>query len=117
MIESTISALCYSIIQTLPGADDGLEFPNNDVARYVIMQHRRMPDYLRIGIGIFTCTFDLWGILTGLRLFHNQSIEARARQIEYWKKAPLGPMRDLMRVYESLAVICWYSKQDHLFIK
>lgn len=111
--KSTVSALCYSIIQQhFSPLDSALDFPHNQVTHFVLEQHRRMPDFLRLPIVCLTIAFDLAGIAQGGTLFHHQPHSARSHQITAWKNSALGPCRDLMRFYESLVVFDWYSRKS-----
>jgi len=108
--DNTVSALCYSFIAEWPPLGCDGYFYHNEVVRFVIDQHHRMPDYLRLPIKMVTFVFDICGIFYGLSLFHNLPPELRALQIQSWRKARLGPMRDFVRLYESLTLFAWYSK-------
>lgn len=105
----TVSALCYSIIQQRFQLIDGC--PHNEVIRFVIQQHSRMPDFLRFPIVCLTLAFDLAGIIQGGSVFHRLPHSVRWRQIESWKNSPIGFCRDLIRFYESLVVFDWYSSR------
>lgn len=108
LFTSTASALCYSMIRDRTPADETADFYQNDVVRFVLDQHRRMPDYLQFPIWLLTIIFDCWGWLRGSP-FHRQTPDRRRSQIEAWKDSPFGPCRDLMRFYESLVLLCWQS--------
>ena len=109
--QSTVSALCYSIIrQNCQPVDLAEDFPHNEVVRFVLGQHRGMPDFLRLPVAVLTLIFDLWGIWRGGAVFHRQPHAVRWRQIESWKNSSFGFCRDLMRFYESLVIFCWYSR-------
>ena len=108
--EHTVSALCYSIIhQRCQQAASASTFPHNQVVRFVLRQHRRMPDFLQFPIRFLTLLFDLWGIIQAGSLFHRQPHSQRWRQIESWKQSSLGICRDFIRVYESLTLVYFYS--------
>ncbi|RAQ41101.1 hypothetical protein B9S53_14535 [Arthrospira sp. O9.13F] len=108
VFNSTASALCYSIICDRTPTEETREFYHNDVVRFVLEQHRRMPDYLQFPIWLLTVIFDCWGWLNASP-FHRQPHQLRRQQIEAWKNSPFSPCRDLMRFYESLVVLCWQS--------
>ena len=106
----TASALCYSIIhQHCQLTSSALAFPHNEVVRFVLQQHARMPDFLKLPMVILTLVFDLWGIFQGGTLFHRLPPSTRCQQIELWRNSPLGVCRDLIRFYESLTIFGWYS--------
>lgn len=81
------------------------------VASFLLDQHRRMPDYLRIPFRCLTLLFDAWALPRTGRPFHKGSLEQRARQIRAWKGAALGVRRDLVKFYESLSIFAWYSER------
>jgi hypothetical protein len=88
--------------------------PGSDqtVATFVLAQHRRMPDYLRLPFWCLTLLFDAWSLpLTG-RPFHRASAAQRSRQLRAWKSSRLGFRRDFIKFYESLALFAWYSERE-----
>ena len=107
----TVSALAYSIIWERCGeAGSGLDFLHNRAVRFVLEQHARMPDYLRLPLAGLTLVLDAWAIpLTG-HPFHRLPHERRWRQILAWKSSTLGFRRDLIRFYESLVIFGWYTE-------
>ena len=103
--EHTVSALCYSIVGTYDtlGAADRARV-SNLATRFVLRQHQKMPDLLRPAMTILTLVFDAAAVLRWGRPFHTLSPSNRWSQIEQWRRSRLGPMSDLVRFYESLAV-------------
>jgi hypothetical protein len=111
LFENTASALCYSIIHhRCKNDNENTDFPHNQIVQFVLDQHHRMPDYLKLPIIFLTLIFDLWGILRKGSLFHLQSDNIRWQQIESWKHSPLGIFQDLMRFYESLVIFSWEAE-------
>jgi hypothetical protein len=103
--EDTVSAITYSIIRAHRGP--AYSPLHNEVVRFVIAQHGRTPDWLRVPLTLATCAFDLSAIpLTGRR-FSRLPPEGRRRPIELWSGAPLGALRDVIRFYETLVVFGW----------
>jgi hypothetical protein len=110
----TVSALTYSIIRERcadPPADAG--FPHNRVTRFVLEQHARMPDYLRLPLALLTLAFDAWAIPFTGSPFHRLPHERRWRQVLAWKRSSLGVRRDLIRFYESLVIFGWHAEVYH----
>lgn len=109
---NTVSALCYSILEDetarLPSTDRSAVSPNA-VVNFVLAQHGRMPDYLRLPLIVFTLAFDLAGLRYGGTLFHRMSPATRQRQIEVWRNSPSRLARDFVRLFDSLAIFCWTS--------
>ena len=107
-----VSALAYSLAAS--HADPGhaaFAPPHNDLTQFILRQQARLPDYLRPPMLAATLGFDWSGLgRTGHR-FHTRPPQSRTRQIQAWKNAKLGFARDLMRYYESLAVLGLYSRE------
>jgi hypothetical protein len=80
------------------------------VVRFVLKQHARMPDYLRLPLAVLTVVFDAWAIPRSGRFFHRLPQERCWQQILAWKRSRLGFRRDLIRFYESLAIFGWYAE-------
>lgn len=109
----TVSALVYSLAQTnAEPARPRLQPPYNDLVRFVLAQHARMPDYLRAPILAATLGFDMPAVLRRGHRFHTLPPAVRLHQIEAWKNSPLGFKRDLIRYFESLATLALYSRMD-----
>jgi choline dehydrogenase-like flavoprotein len=109
--QDTVSALAYSFGEDRQNAP-GLQPPYNDVAQFILRQHRDLAAYLRAPLMAAIIGFDCQGFLTGGQRFHKLKPEARARQIATWKNSSLSFKRDLIRYFESLAVMQLYSRQD-----
>ena len=84
-----------------------------EVVGYVLAQHGRMPDFLRLAFQIATWGFEVFGLFHGGRVFHRAEHAARWRQIESWRNGPFSLTRDFIRFYESLIVQCWYAPDGH----
>jgi choline dehydrogenase-like flavoprotein len=106
---ATVSALAYSLAQA-HAENPKLKLPFNDLTRFILEQHARMPDYLGFPMAAATLGFDLFGVLSGARPFHSQAPDLRARQIASWRDSKLSFQRDLIRYYESLALLALYSR-------
>jgi len=103
-----VSALAYSLAKPHE-TSAGLQPPHNDLTRFILAQHARMPDYLRAPMQLAALGFDTFGLLRG-KPFHSQPPELRARQIAAWKNSGLGFQRDLIRYFESLGTLALYSR-------
>ncbi|MDB6020458.1 MAG: putative oxidoreductase [Pedosphaera sp.] len=109
----TVSALAYSAAQVRADATrPDLQPPYNDLTQFVLAQHARMAGYLRTPLLTATLGFDLLGILGGSGRFHKLPPALRMLQIEAWKNSNIGFKRDLMRYFESLALLELYSRPD-----
>jgi hypothetical protein len=107
---STVASLTYSIIRERCGELQTQPASANAVARFVLDQHSRMPDYLRVPLKSLTLAFDAWAIPFSGRPFHRLPHERRWRQVDAWKRSSLSPRRDLMRFYESLIIFGWHAE-------
>ena len=110
ILDATVSALCHQICS---GRDSALAPPYNDVTRFVASQMDRMPRHLGLGIRAATALFAVCGIRYGGTLFHRLEPGRRALQIDTWKLSRIGPCRDLIRFYESLATLSLYDRLLH----
>jgi choline dehydrogenase-like flavoprotein len=107
----TVSALVYALAQCHAKPDDDLlRAPFNDLTRFVLQQHSRLPDYLRAPLEAATLGFDLLGFLATATRFHSQSPNVRSRQVARWKKSRIAFCRDLMRYHESLSTRAIYRR-------
>ena len=106
LFESTVSALCYQIA----GDQNAGEAPYNDVARFVLRQHGNMPRLLGAGIRAATLLFAVASLGRGGVLFHRLPPPRRRVQVAAWSISRLGPCRDLIRFYSSLAIVALYSR-------
>ena len=106
-----VSALVDSLVpQRAEVHQPELAPPYNDVTNFVLREHARMAGGLREAMMTATFGFDLQGLLRGTR-FSRQSPENRARQIESWRTSSFSVQRDLIRFYESLAILGLHSRK------
>jgi len=110
----TVSALCYSIVldQESAGRPEAANVSTNAVVNFVLDQHARMPDYMRLPLTVVTVLFDIGGLTTSRTLFHRMRRPDRRRHIEAWRSSRFSLARDFVRLYESLAIFAWYSMLD-----
>lgn len=100
-----VSALVYSIIQ-----DINIRSPHgskNAVVSFVLEQHKRMPRYLGLPLFWLTLLFDLSGYLFFFKPFYTNDLGKRFSLINFLRKSRLGPPRDFIRFFYSLAIIGW----------
>jgi hypothetical protein len=108
--QDTVSALTYSLIRAHRGP--AYSPLHNDVVRFVVEQHGRTPDWLRLPLLLATCFFDLSAVALTGQPFHRLSPERRERHVAAWAGAPLAPFRDVIRFYETLVLFGWTSMRD-----
>src|ERR1043166_3747415 len=111
-VHDTVSALAYSLAQPHAGSPE-LQAPFNDLTQFILRQHANLPDYLRTPMRAATLIFDASGFVKRARRFHRQPPDQRQRQIAAWKNARGGFQRDLIRYFESLAMLALYSRPEH----
>ena len=70
-----------------------------------------MPDYLRFPLALLVIVFDCLGVVFAGQLFHRQGIQSRLVLREAWSCSPIAPLRDLIRFFDSLALLAWTSGQ------
>jgi hypothetical protein len=107
--QETVSALAYVIVRQRCGPKTS-EVSHERVAEFVLAQHGRMPDYLRLPLKILTLVFSISSMITSGRPFHRMSCERQCRQVSRWKTSWLGPCRDLIKFYESLVIFGCYAE-------
>lgn len=112
LFEKTVSAICYEVAQSQNSGLVRLDSPPwNDVTQFVIGQWHRMPRFLAWPLRIATLGFACAGILTTGKFFHNLAPTRRGPIIESWRQSSIGPCRDLMRFYRSLALLALYNRK------
>ncbi len=108
--EATVSALCYSIVRDRCATTwNALDATPNAVVRLVLEQHARMPDYLRFPLLVLTLLFDWASLWRTRHRFHGLPPEQRLLHLHRWRTSRFSVCRDLIRFYESLAVLAWHS--------
>ena len=107
---NTVSALVYTSIEA-SGTEQGGS-GKNEVVEFVLRQHAAMPDYLRLLLAGLTIIFDCSALLIGRSLFHRQDIHSRRALRDVWRCSLLAPCRDLIRFYDSLALLAWLSARS-----
>ena len=112
LFENTVSAVCYEIARSQNSDFCPIDVPPyNDVTAFVLGQWHRMPRFLAWPLRLATVGFALRGLLSGGSLFHQLPPHRRAILLESWRRSSLGPCRDLIRFYRSLAIMALYSRE------
>ena len=106
LFENTVSAICYQIATS---QNAGLP-PYNDVVEFVLGQWRRMPRFWAWPLWLATLIFAMRGLLSGGVFFHRLAPGRREIVVESWRQSSIGPCRDLMQFYTSLALLALYSR-------
>jgi choline dehydrogenase-like flavoprotein len=113
--EDAVSALCYAFIRAHFGgrADAVASAPGpawNRTVRFVLDQHARMPDYLRLPLKILTLLFVHWSGFPRLGSYRYLDTDRRWGRIERMRRSVLGPFRDLIRLYEGLTIYGFHEE-------
>lgn len=111
LFENTVSAICYEIASSLDS--DTAPFdqpPYNDVVGFVLGQWNRMPRFLAWPVRLATVAFAARSLASG-SFFHRLPPQRRRLQLESWRTSSIGPCRDLIRFYRSLAILALYSRR------
>lgn len=90
----------------------GREAELNRVVKFVIGQRARMPDLLGLPMMLLTIVFNLQALIFHGASFNRLAHEQRWEHILAWRNSRIGARRDLIRFYESLAVLGWYSFRE-----
>ena len=111
MLAATVSALAYSVVREECDVADirGREARLNRVAEFMLAQRGRMPDFLGLAMMILTLVFALQALLFFGAPFNRLRHEHRWEHVMAWRNSRIGARRDLIRFWESLAVLGWYS--------
>jgi hypothetical protein len=113
MFSATISALCYSILDELESASGPIDYARrNNVVRFALQQHARMPDFLRAPVIAVTLLFSLHGFFKTGVPYHRHSPALRRVHLLSWKVSRLGFKRDFVLLFESLSTFAWFSYAD-----
>jgi choline dehydrogenase-like flavoprotein len=109
--EGAVSALCYAFIRAHFDAQAGAPGPAwNRTVRFVLDQHARMPDYLRLPLKILTLLFVRWSGFPRLGTYRYLDADRRWDRIERMRRSMLGPFRDLIRFYEGLTIFGFHEE-------
>lgn len=77
---------------------------------FVLRQHARLPDHLRVPMRALVCLFAFHALLAGGRRFARQPPASRRRRLEAWRNSRLSPLRDFVRFHEALAIIAAFDE-------
>jgi hypothetical protein len=84
-----------------------------DVTRYVASQIQGMPGHLRLPYKLALIAFNWLALLRYLRSFIALPEEAKRAYLAMWNDAPIGPMRDFVKLIRSSGLLVYY---DHPLI-
>lgn len=114
LFENTVSAICYEIAGSENTGIAPIHAPPyNDVVAFVLGQWHRMPRFLAWPLRLATVAFAIRALFSGGGFFHQLAPHRRGILMESWRHSSLGPCRDLIRFYRSLAIIALHSRGAH----
>lgn len=103
LFEKTVAAICEELARPQNCAP-------GKATEFVLSQWARMPRFLAWPLRLATIAFACSPLPSGL--FHRLPSNERNTVIERWRNSAIGPCRDLMRFYRSLALLALYSHQE-----
>ena len=107
---SVVSALCYSIIKVEPIPGSLPARSKNEVVNFVQAQIVRCPLHLRAPLMIATLGIDVLGVPFGGKLLHFYDGERRVQVMERISHIPFGPLAEVFKFYQSLALLCAWDQ-------
>ena len=106
-----VSAVTLSILRERCGCPGQGEDPRHErVVCFILAQHARMPDYLRLPIVWVTLLLDVWAIASAGRPLHRLPHQRRWLVIRAWSRSRLAFQRDLIKFFESLTIFGWFAQ-------
>ena len=84
-----------------------------DVTRYVAQQIHSMPSFLRLPYRLALFGFEALALLRYGRPFRALPPAKRAAYLAYWNDAPIAPMRDVVKLIRSVALLVYF---DHALV-
>lgn len=103
LFEKTVAAICEEMARPQGGVA-------TKATEFVLSQWSRMPRFLAWPLRFATIVFACSPLPRGL--FHCLPSARRENVIERWRNSAIGPCRDLMRFYRSLALLALYSHNE-----
>ena len=85
-----------------------------DVVAFVVAQVHGLPDFLRLPYGVAAFAFDGLPILRWGQPFRMLDGGRRGAYLAFWTTAPLGAMRNFVKLLRSCALLAYY---DHPIVR
>lgn len=98
------------LVDRHPAAIDASDEAIDAVTRFLLMTQRSMPDYLRAPLAALTLAFAVSAVAVSGRPFDRMPEERKIGHVRSWSTSRLGPRRDLIKFYETLALFGWYAE-------
>ncbi len=104
--EANLSALVYSLVEEISQKGQSCQIAQkNRAVRFALLEIEGMTDFLRFPVKALLLAFDILGLPESGRVFHLTPPGERGNQISRWRNSPFPPFRDLIRLFENLAVL------------
>jgi hypothetical protein len=112
LLDKTVSAIVHTIASEHDRHPSVRRSgPYLGVTEFVSGQVAHMTAPLRLPMRIATCGLSVLALLTTGSLFHRLTLERRQRLVDRWRTSALGPVRDVIRFYDSLTVLALYGSE------
>lgn len=112
-LDATISAIVHAIASE---HDASPAVPHRGpyarVAQFATGQVAHMTAPLRLPMRIATVGLSVLAIVSTGSWLHRLPVERRRRLVDRWRTSRIGAIRDVIRFYDSLAVLSLFSRDD-----
>jgi hypothetical protein len=82
------------------------------VVRFVALQVENIPAYLRLPYLVAVTGFQWLPVLRFGRRFLDLPLDSQRAYLALWSDAPLGPMRDFVRLIRNCALLAYYDHPE-----
>jgi hypothetical protein len=108
--ERTVAGIVACVVPAVPALDAAARAAAlSDVTRFVHLQIRALPDFLRVPYQLALVGFDWLAVLRWGRPFRALDAERRAAWVALWSDAPLALPRSFLRLIRGCALLAWYD--------
>lgn len=114
-LDVTISALVHAIASehdSSPAVPHG--GPYGPLGEFVAGQVAHMTAPLRLPMRIATGGLAVLALVSTGSWLHRLAVERRRTLVDRWRSSRIGAIRDVIRFYDSLAVLSLFSREDHV---
>lgn len=111
-LDKTVSALVHTIAAEHDRHPSARRSgPYLRAAEFVSGQIAHMTAPLRLPMRIATCGLSVLSLLATGSFFHRLPPQRRQRLVDRWRTSAFGPVRDVIRFYDSLTVLALYGSE------
>lgn len=83
-----------------------------EATRFVVLQVSNIPTFLRVPYRVAILGFHCLALFRHGRFFLSLPAERRRAYVTLWSDAPLGPMRDFVRLVRGCALLAYYDHAE-----